>query len=399
MKAKVFLLCAALFCAGQVAMADDVLTVASVTLPQGGETVIEISGMFATSFKGFEMDIELSDGLKLALDSDDKPATELAFSGTDHSVSASQVGDGKYRFVCVSMSNKLLPSSGTLLRVRAVCPNEATVSTVYSGKLTNMEFTTTDMQAQVMGEVMFSVTVGEPADTRIVLDELSTTPPVVANGVDVRVKRTINGGEWNTLVLPFDMTEVQVKEAFGNDVQLADFAAWESEENNEGDIVGISVTFNPISELPANHPCLIKTSSDITEFTVDGVDIEPEDEPSVQVGKKKAERGYLIGTYTAGTSIPEENLFISGNKFWYSTGATQTMAFRAYFEFADVLTAYYERENANVRIFINTDQITGPLILTNSLLAPTQYYDLQGRPVNKPTSGIYILNGKKVIIK
>ena len=31
--------------------------------------------------------------------------------------------------------------------------------------------------------------------------------------------------------------------------------------------------------------------------------------------------------------------------------------------------------------------------------APQGYYDLQGRRVANPTSGLYIVNGKKVIIK
>ena len=30
---------------------------------------------------------------------------------------------------------------------------------------------------------------------------------------------------------------------------------------------------------------------------------------------------------------------------------------------------------------------------------PSKYYDLQGRPVNSPHHGIYLHNGKKVIIK
>lgn len=55
--------------------------------------------------------------------------------------------------------------------------------------------------------------------------------PEAAEGVNVRVKRTIKANEWSTLVLPFAMTAEQVKSAFGNDVQLADFTGVETEEN------------------------------------------------------------------------------------------------------------------------------------------------------------------------
>ena len=227
----------ALFCIGQVVLANDALTVTPVNLPQGGEAVVEVACSFEKSFKGYEMDIELSDGLTLTLDAEGKPMAEVAFGGTDHSVTTSQVGEGKYRFVCVSMSNKLLPTTGALLRVHVACPDGVAVGTAYTGRLTNMEFTTADMKATSIGDVTFSVIVAEPADTRVVLDENATTLPTAASGVDVRVKRKIKGGVWNTLVLPFSMTADQVVEAFGTDAELATFTAWESEEDKEGGVI------------------------------------------------------------------------------------------------------------------------------------------------------------------
>ena len=232
----------------------------------------------------------------------------------------------------------------------------------------------------------------------VILDETSTTAPASAAGVNVRVKRTLAANIWNTICLPFDMTEEQVKTAFGSDVQLANFSSWSSEENDAGDIVAINVGFTLVTAIEANHPYIIKVSSAITEFTADGVDIDPEEEPTVQVGTKKAERGYMIGTYEANFTVSDEDLFLSDGKFWYSTGKTKMMAYRAYFEFADVLT---EVENASSRITFsfNNGEASGISETNRKAKTNSRYYDLQGRRVKIPGKGLYVRDGKKTVIR
>ena len=44
---------------------------------------------------------------------------------------------------------------------------------------------------------------------------------------------------------------------------------------------------------------------------------------------------------------------------------------------------------------INLDTSISPIVAPNT---DAPYYDLQGRPVANPTRGIYIRNGKKVIL-
>lgn len=234
----------------------------------------------------------------------------------------------------------------------------------------------------------------------VVLNETDTDAPADATGVNVTVNRTINANEWSTICLPFAMTAEQVTTAFGSDVQLADFSSWSSEEDNDGHIVSIEVGFTDVNAIVANHPYIIKVSSAIDEFNVENVIIEAEEEPSKQVGTKKAERGYFIGTYTANTSIPMDNIFLSGNKFWYSTGATKMKAFRGYFEFADVLT---NKEVSNSRIMMSfDDEPTDVKHVTFNIKQNTgEWYTLDGRKLDKkPTAkGVYVKDGRKVVIK
>lgn len=50
-------------------------------------------------------------------------------------------------------------------------------------------------------------------------------------------------------------------------------------------------------------------------------------------------------------------------------------------------------------IVFNDDETTGVNMVQNSKVMVNGYYDLQGRKVANPTKGLYIVNGKKVIIK
>ena len=240
--------------------------------------------------------------------------------------------------------------------------------------------------------VTFTVTVTD----RLTLDETATVAPATATGVNVKVKRTIDANEWSTICLPFAMDATQVKAAFGDDVKLGDFTSWSSEEDGEGDIVAINVGFTDVTAIEANHPYIIKTSSAIVSFDVDGVDIDPEDEPSVQVGKKKAEKGFMTGTYVANTTVPENNVFLYDGKFWYSKGNTKMKAFRAYFEFYDVLASV----ESSAPVFISFGGETTGIENIQRTAGDDRYYNLNGQHVENLKKGqIYKKKKKKVVVK
>lgn len=222
-------------------------------------------------------------------------------------------------------SSNVIPGSSLNDLVKVVVKATAPLGE-YSLTLKNTLFEYNSSDKDYADDVTFKVNVVN----FLVLDETSTVAPVAATGVNVKVKRTINANEWSTICLPFAMSEAQVKAAFGNDVELKNFSSWSSETNIDDEIVSINVGFTSVSAIEANHPYVIKVSTAISEFTVDGVDIDPAD-AEVVVGKGKT-KGTFYGNYVAGTEVPEENLFISGNKFYYSTGSTTIKAFRGYFE-------------------------------------------------------------------
>jgi hypothetical protein len=252
-----------------------------------------------------------------------------------------------------------------------------------------------------MPDVTFSITVGNPW---ITLDENSETlPSATGEVVDILVKRTIPANRWNTICLPFAMSEEQVKEVFGEDVELAEFIEYEVTEEN-GEITKINVIFDSAllgeDGFNANYPYIIKTRKDISEFMVSST-IEPDEENAYveynngRGGSRKEVYGTFYGTLRAGKRLETNQLFLNQGNLWYSSGNNTIKAFRGYFDFVDVLSSNEPASNVRIIIDGNTtgiEAITG--FVKNNI-----WYDLQGRQVRTTNGGIYINNGKKNVMK
>jgi len=405
MKKKIILMLTACFMLLGQAVADNVLTVSDVNVPQGGQATIEIGCDFDTEFTAFELQLSLPEGLSLLCDEDGKPVIERAFDGS-HVISGNLLpSNGNYKFTCYSTNENslLLPTTGALLRLTVIADGSLTLGTNLNASIIATEFTRlADSKGENLDDVEFVIHITE---YRTVLDENALTIPESEENANVRVRRTIKAGEWSTICLPFAMTEAQVKTAFGNDVQIADFVDTQSTYDDDDRVVGISISFNDVAAVEANHPYIIKVSQPVTEFTVDDVDIDPaEDDALVEVdngltGRRRVVFGGMYGTYHAQTVLENQSLFLNDNKFWYSTGLTKMKAFRAYFVMLDVLT---DVEEASARISINFDNEENTTTGINDKrqeMLNGDTYNLQGMRVKPARKGLYVRNGKKIIVR
>lgn len=240
----------------------------------------------------------------------------------------------------------------------------------------------------------------------VVLDENGTDPIETALHTNVLMKRTVKTGEWNTICLPFAMTEAQVRTSFGNDAQLADFTGCTPIYDKAGEnIVGLKVNFENVTATEANHPYIIKVTSGITKFKLAGIDVTP-NEAAASVdcdGKTESEQtryNRFIGTYHAATEVPDQCVFLNGNLFWYSIGKTKMKAFRAYFDLYDA-QCFVEEENAGARISMSFDDDTPTGICemddARGRTKGDAIYNLNGQRLSKPVNGLLIMNGKKVV--
>ena len=109
----------------------------------------------------------------------------------------------------------------------------------------------------------------------------------------------------------------------------------------------------------------------------------------------------MKGTYKSNTEVPEYALFLSDNAFWYSKGKTTMKAFRAYFNFDDIL-AEVESAEAKIRFVVDEEPTAIEGIATADVTG--EVFTLQGislgvQDVQSLPKGIYIIGGKKVNIQ
>lgn len=373
--------------------ADFTATESMLVLPEG-VTVLKDDGVNPGRYDASQ-DVKLVSFMGNKQDAGYKLASVIASQGIGDDAETTYgftAGDDALGYILIDVSSLAVGEYALIMK-------DATISGFFDGSA----------DVTLSEEIVTKLVVTD----RVVLKETSTEVPSAYENVNVTVNRIIKAGQWSTLCLPFDMTAEQVKKAFGDDVELAYFDETNTPvtvEKDGNDIVGITVTFTA-DDLSAgffgNYPYVIKVSKDIESFEVDGVKINPDQtNAKVSYSTGNARTGIhtysFYGTLSAGTIIPEDGLFISDNKFWYSNGSTAIKGFRAYFQFTDVLT----NKSASAKININVDSEATSINRIDQQNIVDGVYDLSGRKIqlegndlNKLQKGVYIIDGKKVTIK
>ena len=210
-----------------------------------------------------------------------------------------------------------------------------------------------------------------------------------AQEMTVTMKRSIGANKWNTICLPFSMTNDQMTAVFGENVKLAEFSGCEKTVNGENVHLSLSFTSITIPEITANTPYLIKSENAITYedgFTLKVDFTELENEPAVT-----KDECTFHGNYAVENNL-DKALYISNETFKVAIGATRVKSFRGYFTHPAL-----EESNANVSIFVD-DEPTGIRGISTDQ-DNNDIYDISGRKVNSDKAtlqkGVYIINGKK----
>ena len=196
---------------------------------------------------------------------------------------------------------------------------------------------------------------------------------------NVTVKRTVKTG-FNTVCMPFDMTAEQVVNTFGDQAKVYTF-------QDVPDGTNSTINFNTKAEntIEANVPVLIGDATASTETKAfNNVMFKGGD--AVVAGTNFD----FVGTYDASTDIAAGDYFIGNGALYKSTGTTTIKAFRAYIK--------TKTSGAEVKMFVDgietgIDEINGAAVENGAI------YNLAGQRVNKAQKGVFIVNGKKVIVK
>lgn len=291
--------------------------------------------------------------------------------------------------------------------------------------------------------------VDEPADDckqdlvfqeNVHLNEKSTK--TYKENLTMYFQRTFVGGSWNSLIMPVSLTKAQFTQAFGETAQLAQ-ANKVYEANNGNLIIGFSLVKETDAQSPylvANKPYIIKVAQDFVEkhviaennplrtidagpltgqvYTVDnslaagGISYTYDD--------AKANNPVIVdftvdaaittkwgmtdlkfkGSYNNHQNLDAGNYIWNNGKLYHLTKANHWMkGYRCWLD-----PSWVNSENAKLLTFgFGDGETTGvdvPFadISTNN----TKVYNLNGQRVDNMLGvqpGIYIVNGKKVVVK
>ena len=151
---------------------------------------------------------------------------------------------------------------------------------------------------------------------------------------------------------------------------------------------GDKATATPVeSTLPANTPVLVNAEAGTYTFNATG---------EVLATATDVKAGALTGAYIL-TDVPTGSYVLQNHEgkvgfYKVSDSAPQQInPFRAY------LTA--TTSNARMITIDFGNETTGITTICQETINNNCYYDLSGRSVERPTSGLYILNGRKILVK
>ncbi|MDD7606423.1 MAG: Ig-like domain-containing protein [Prevotellaceae bacterium] len=267
---------------------------------------------------------------------------------------------------------------------------EIVISGTKSFTLTFKNNDNTDNNRFFLDEVM----VKEIAAADVTLDEERDNVVEAAENANVTLKRTLYAdGGWNTLCLPFSLTDEQTKAAFGDDVELRTLVSFD----------GKTLTFAKATGITAGVPCLIKVSkvAENNTYTFTGVSVKAikADADKYDMDKSLTCVGIYAPMDVAKAFEKDGNALFLGaaNKFYKAKADTKMKAFRAFF----LVPASTDIQALRAVIDGTTTGIDDLNI--DTVKADGRVYNLNGQCVGYSLeglkAGIYIQNGKKVIKK
>lgn len=220
-----------------------------------------------------------------------------------------------------------------------------------------------------------------------VLNEVTINKFVAQSDVDVQLKRSLTPAQWNTFCVPFTISKDVITEKFGAGTLVYTF----------GSMNGNVMNFAAATTIEAGKPYIVKPTKTVVDPIFTGVNIVESD--PVQLG---ADGFFMQGTYGAKTDLTTDgtNLFLGdGNKFYKPLGTTtaKMKGMRAFF--------IVPQDTNFAALRANIDGATTAIDeLTTVVEQPTdnRIYNLQGQFVGtsfEGLHGVYVQNGKKVLVK
>ncbi len=214
----------------------------------------------------------------------------------------------------------------------------------------------------------------------------------------VTIYRTTVADTWNTLCVPFSMTAEQVAEVFGEGAKVAGLTG------EEGDV--LQFTSIPTG-VQAGKPYLLWPTKALTAsdpIVIEGVNVATTAAAAEPVGDGSELN--FIGIYEPAAPTKYDLFVAAGNTLKANAAGTELKGLRAYFK--DIREhlpigddGIDNPDDILAKRFAVDGDVTGIIDLQGEVISLDNVYTISGVKVNERNlkSGLYIVNGKKVVIK
>ncbi len=229
----------------------------------------------------------------------------------------------------------------------------------------------------------------EVNEVTLLLDENAENeiPAVGTEVTTVNTVRTIVGGSWNSLCLPFDIPadELAKEDHPFYDAQIMQLSGATFNEAANAQ----NIDFLPATAIEAGKPYVIKVDADVVNPTFSNVVIGAV-EPLTTVAGNCTMVG-VINPYEFAAADKGVFFLSAGNKFSYVGEPGVMKGMRAFFQ----INGLPEDAYSNVAV---TFSGANGIKYVGAATTSDKIYDLQGRQVNSISNkGVYIVNGRKYV--
>ena len=195
---------------------------------------------------------------------------------------------------------------------------------------------------------------------------------------NISMTRTTAANTWNTICLPFALDADEIATIFGSDAQVAEFDSYDAAADN--------YSFKSVTEMEAGKAYLVKPSTALSA-------------PVTLTGKalvtEAVANDFFKGDFNPQAVAVGDKIVAANNIAMNVNKADRIKGFRAFFP--------SQGGEAKDGTFTVDGESTGIIAIENGKLNAIDFngavYDLQGRKVSTPKHGVYVVNGKKVVIK
>ena len=287
-----------------------------------------------------------------------------------------------YKAPAAGSAQYLITGKGLLDAATTTMLADATVTSIDVTGMTNVTATTL---TSANPNCLFKANAGKLSNTKNVIvgstcanleltDGKPFKAPTAFTATNASFSKTVSEADYATMVIPFAA-------ALPTGVKAYNLTAVNDE----------TITSSSVDAITADKPVMIKADAADYEFKATGASIAATEEGVVT-------NGLLNGTYATTTAAAGANNYVlqkngdDVNFYLVTETAATVKPFRAY------LTAPATARELTLN-FGETTGISASLMNSDERIVKSEVYNLNGQRVAAPQKGLYIVNGKKVIVK